>query len=223
MGWKTFYSVDESFFRDLYSRGEKWGDLSPEKVIIDSEEHYGAGVLAIEPIRFQSSPKIQHAIGKTRITIDFVFYCFSDSSGEADIGIVFYKDGDTAKDSQGADWHGYGFIMQSPPGSNYAEKHQMVIEQENGRITIYVDGDKIGEWQLEQPLASFAVSIDIPQASGTAYDSGIGIVVTGVKAEYYDWMEDVVKQMTTMMYIMMWVTMIVTMISLVVKVFRGKR
>ena len=222
MGWKTLYSVDESFFRDLYSRGEKWGDLTPYNVYVDSEEHYGAGVITGEPVRFQESPRIQHAVGKTRITIDFVFFCSADAHGEARIGIVFFKDGESAKDPQGADWHGVAYIIDSAPGSDIADKHQMVVEQENGRVVIRVDGEKMMEFQLELPLSSFAVDIDIPEASGTLY-SGIGIVVTGVRAEYYDWMEDVVKQMTTMMYIMMWVTMIVTMISLVVKVFRGRR
>lgn len=221
MGWKTLYSMTESNFRDLYSRGEKWGDLDPYRVVIDGEEHYGAGVIAIEPVRFQMSPKIQHTYGKTRITIEYIFYCYSDAYGEADIGVVFYKNDETSKDSTGADFHGIGHVVSSEPGYNIATKHRLVVEQENGTIRLLSDDEEVGTWTLEQPLTSLKIAIDIPQASGSPYDSGIGIIVTSVKVEYYDWMEDVVNQMTFAMNIMMWVMLVVGIISMVIKAFRG--
>jgi len=220
MGWKEYYKIDQSQFRDMYSNAQSWGELAPYKVTLQGTDYYGQGVVSSNATAWKQSPKIQHYPGyKTRIKIKYILWVDAGATGKADIGIVFYKNGDTSKDPQGNDVHGARHTVSVAPSVSTGELHEFVVEQDSGKIVWYVDGQKIDETTLEQPLQTFTIAIMIEDVSG----GNIGIVVYEVVAEYYDWIEDLVSQMMNAMNIMVWVMMIVLMVTLVVKAFRGKR
>jgi len=131
---------------------------------------------------------------------------------------VFYKNDVTSKDEAGHDVHGGTHTITSAPSVTTSEYHEFVIEQENNRIVWYIDGTKLGEAQLESPLSSFKIAVAVDEVSG----GNIGIVVTGVAAQYYDYIEDLINNMVNIMNIMMWVMMAVMIISLMVKAFAGR-
>jgi len=219
MGWKTFYSVDESHFKGLYDRAEKWGDLIAYKLTIGTEEHYGAGITDVSPTAWMFSPKIQHTIGKTRITVKYYLWVSANVTGEVALGIVFYDNGNTVKDEQGYDLHGVSHTVETAPTENVAEPHELVIEQENNRIVYSVDGNKIGEAQLQGTLASFKLAVQIKSVS----NGEIGIIITGVTAEYYDYIEDMINQMMTVMNIMMYVMIGVMVLGVVIRAFKPRK
>ena len=219
MGWKTFYSVSEDYFRDLYDKAEKWGDLNPYKLTVQGEEHYGAGNVSNAPTSWILSPKIQHYIGKTKITVKYYLWVESGVTGKASIGIVFYKNDQTSVDESGYDVHGGTHTVTSAPSANTAEPHELVIEQENNKIVYYIDGNKLGEANLQAPLTSFKIALKVDEAN----NGNIGIVVTSVTAEYYDYIEDMLASMMNVMNIMMWVMMAVMIIALLVKAFKPKK
>ncbi len=220
MGWKTFYSVDESYFRDLYNRAEKWGDLLPYKVTVSGEEHYGAGITGSEPTSYLLSPKIQHPTGaKTRIKIKYYVWIGANATGKVELGIVFYDNGNTVKDVEGYDLHGVAHTASTPPSESIAEPHEFVLEQEMNRIVYSVDGDKVGEAQLQGTLAGFKIATKIDEAS----NGEVGIIITSVTAEYYDVIEDWVNQMMSIMNIMMYVMIGVAVVALLIRAFKREK
>jgi len=219
LGWKTFYSVSEDYFKDLYNRAEKWGDLNPYRLTVQGVEHYGAGNVSNAPTGWFLSPKIQHSIGKTKITIKYYLWVEGGATGKASIGVVFYKNDETSKDEQGYDLHGGTHTVSQAPTESTAEPHELVIEQENNKIVYSIDGEKLGEAVLEAPLSSFKVAVKVDEAN----NGNVGIIVTSVTAQYYDYIEDMVSTMVSIMNIMMWVMMGVTFVVLIIKAFKPRK
>jgi len=220
MGWKTVYSVGEDYFKQLYEAGQKWGDFLSYKLTVEGVVHYGAGYASSSPTGWVFSPKIQHQIGKTRIKVKYYVWIGANATGKADIGIVFYKNDTSSKDEQGYDVHGVEHTVSTAPTESTAEgPHELLIEQENNKITYYVDGTKLGEAVLEPPLTSFKLVIAIPEVSG----GELGIIVTEVTEEYYDYMEDMINMFINIMNIMTWVMVFIVLITSVIKAFRRKK
>jgi len=212
--------VTEDYFKELFNKSEKWGDLNPYKLTVEGEEHFGSGYASSEPSNWLLSPKIQHYTGKTKITVKYYLWVEAGVTGKASIAIVFYKNEDTSKDESGYDVHGGTHIVSDPPNTNVAEPHEFVVEQENNKIIYYIDGVKLGEAVLQPPLTSFKLTIKIEE---TNYVGNIGIIITEVKAEYYDYMEDMINMILNVMNIMMWIMMAIMIIIIIIKAFRGKK
>jgi len=221
MGWKTFYSVDESYFRDLYNKGQKWGEMLPYQVTRGGEVRYGAGIVSSQPTPYYQSPKQSHVVGyKTRFTITYFVWVGASTTCEVGLGIVFYQNGDTAKDEQGYDLHGASHTVSQPPSTNVAEPHTMVIEQDANKITISVDGQKIDECVLRGTLASFTIAVRVFSVSA---NGSAGIIITSVKAEYYDAFEDMINSMMQIMNIMMFVMIAIMFVVILIRAFRGRK
>jgi len=216
MGWKAYYKVDETYFKDLYEKAERWGNMDSYMFTVQGEEHYGAGKVGTNPTTWIQSPKIQHYTGKTRIRIKYYLWANAGATGKASIGIVFYKNDESSKDELGYDLHGATHTISEAPSVNTGEPHEMVVEQENNRITWSVDGEKLGEATLEAPLTSFKLAVAIDEVSGDQ----IGIIITEVTAEYYDFIEDMVNQLMSVMNILVWVFLGVSIILMIVKAFK---
>jgi len=231
MGWKQFYKISQENFKSMWERSEKWGDLIPVKATVDSTVYYGAGLItAPPPGRYDHgfSPKIQHPAGfNTRITVKLFFYSDANepANSASNLHIVFYTDGDTAKDEQGYDAHGFSVLLRESPPSNIIVFYEFRVEQSGNKIVWYVDGEKIGEATLTGALQSFKLLITNFQY--TAYSSGLqsgshGIVIYEVVGEYYDQLEDIFNMMTQIMFIMMFIVIGIMFVRMIFKPIRGR-
>jgi beta-glucanase (GH16 family) len=239
VGWKQFFKMTTGDFKSYYDRAQSWGDLLPYRITIDTKEYYGAGIIA-SPGEGQViggfSPKIAHLPGATtRITVKFIFYADANTptSCTASILIVFYTNGDTAKDEQGYDAHGVEVSLTNVPGTNVADFHEFRVEQSGNKITWYGDGQKIGEATLSGNLQSFAFYVRstryyvVSESESTVTQAvepdAHGIVIYEVTGEYYDQLEDMFNMITQVMFIMMFAMVGITLITTLFRAFGGRR
>jgi len=165
MGWKEYY---RKTFESEVQNAQNWGDLAPYQVTVSGTTYDTVGVYSGSPTGYKFSPDIQHPQGvRTRIRIKYIFFVDAGATGKATLGIVYYKDGDTAKDPNGYDLHGVSHSLSTAPSSNLAEIHEFIMEYDGGnKITWYVDGKKLNETTLELPLTKFKVALAVDSASG---------------------------------------------------------
>jgi hypothetical protein len=236
VGWKQFYRITSSEFKSYYDRAQKWGGLEPYKVVIGPAEYYGVGLIK-SPAEGQSvwalSPKIQHVSGaQTRITVKFIFYADAGTplGCVGIIYIVFYTNGDTAKDPQGRDAFGVMLSLATVPGRNVAELHELTVEQSNNRIALYLDGNRLGETTLSGVLQSFALLVEVARyrvasepssAQDTAQDAH-GIMIYEIIGEYYDVWEDMFRTMAQMIHVAMFIAIGVMLLITVFKAFTSR-
>jgi hypothetical protein len=208
---------------------QEWGDLSPYRVVINSAEYYGAGIVASPGVGEGVkgfSPKITHPSGyNTRITVKVIAYADPQepaySAGE--LLIVFYTNGDTAKSPEGYDAHGFRIWLDNPTDSPFAQLIEFRVEQSGNRIALYVNGSKLDETYLQGTLASFSIlvqSVRYAVASESTNTDAHGLIIYEVVGEYYDQWEDLFNTMTQIMFIMMFITLGVTLFTSVFKAFR---
>jgi len=216
MGWKQYYYKT---FEEEYNNAQNWGDLTPFRLTIGTDVYYAVGYTGA-PAGWKLSPKIQHPQGvKTRITVRYIFWVEANATGKAGIGIVFYKDGDTAKDPDGNDLHGASHSLATAPSANFAEKRELVMEYDgSNKITYYVDGQKLNEATLELPLVNFSVAV----ATDEANNGDVGILIYEVIAEYYDQWEDWINQIYGIMQWMMPLMIVIMMVPMLVSAFRPR-
>jgi len=199
VGWKVALHLDQAWFQDKYSRSEAWGDLSPFKVTTPTQEIYGQGCMSGSPTGIRLSAKLQHMAGmKTRITLKYLVGFKAGATGQVSCGLVFYKDTETCKDKEGYDYHGVAFSLSQAQESDVAETYELVAEQENNTVKLYVEGVKLTEFELEPPLSTFKVGGFIGEVSGAE----AFFVIYEVKLEYYDVWEDMVLQLNNFMTVM---------------------
>ena len=222
MGWKTFFQMTQEQFKEKYEKAEKWGQLLPVLIQLTNattENIYGAGFITDTVQSYTYSETIQHFLGaKTKLTAKYIIGFKAGATGKLAIYIGFYKNGEFSKDPEGHSLFGVMHVLDQALTYDVAEKHEFTVETQDSKITLYVDGEKIGEYQLESPLKSYVYALYIPELSGgTAF-----IAIYEVKGEYYDVFEDMINSMMNIMWIMMIVMIIVMGISMVVRAFRGK-
>jgi hypothetical protein len=222
MGWKVFYKVDESTFKDLYNKQQLWGQLTPMKITIAGVEHYGAGVYGGQAAAFLQSPKTKITYGamtsRARVSVKAYLIAGANSDGYTSLGFVAYKNDATAKDAQGYDFHGASIHLQNTTASLAVSELSMVVEINGNSIHIVADGKDLGTYTLDAVPVSFTLATAIESVSA----GSVGVAIYEVVGEYYDWMEDVIAQMMQMFNIMMWVMIAVMIISLVVSFFRRR-
>jgi hypothetical protein len=147
--------------------------------------------------------------------------------------IVFYTNGDTAKDDQGRDALGFEIMVTRSPSTDVIEFHEFRVEQSGNRVTWYVDDRKLGEVVLNGTLQSFVFFIMLiryrlaSEATPSAEQSetpvpgdAYGIIIYDVTAEYYDWLEDVFSAITQVMVVMMFAMVGITLITTLIRAFR---
>lgn len=220
MGWKVALHLDQAWFKEKYDKGEAWGDLSPFKVTLTdtaTQEIYGQGYMSGSPTGVLLSAKLQHYPGmKTRVTLKYMVGFKAGATGEVSCGLVFYKDTESCKDGEGYDYHGVAHGLTEAQANDIAESYELVVEQENNVIKLYVEGTKLAEFQLEPPLNTFKVGGIISQVSGAE----AFFVIYEVKLEYYDWMEDMALQMLNFMVTMIGFLLIMMVFGVMVKGMR---
>ena len=234
MGWKQFYKITSSDFKSYYDRAQKWGDLEPYKVVVGTAEYYGVGLIK-SPAESQSiwalSPKIQHVAGaQTRITAKLIFYADANTplGCAGNVYIVFYTDGDTAKDPQGADAHGISLSLATVPSYNVATFHEFRVEQSGNKITLYLDGNRVGETTLSGVLQSFAFLVEVAryrvasEAEPSTAQDAHGVVIYEITGEYYDVWEDMFRTMAQMIHVAMFIAIGVMLFIMVLKVFTSR-
>lgn len=240
MGWKQYFRMTSADFKSYFDKGEKWGDLYPYEVTVGATKYYGVGLVDL-PAEGQAtggfSPKIAHVPGaSTRINVKFMLYADANTpiGCAARMYIVFYTNGDTAKDDQGKDALGFEIMITKSPAVGTAEFHEFRVEQNGNRVAWYVDGQKLDEVVLNGTLQSFVFFIMLiryrqaSEATSTAEQSAqvpvpgdaYGIVIYEITAEYYDWLEDVFSAITQVMVVMMFAMVGVTLITTLIRVFR---
>jgi hypothetical protein len=222
VGWKVFYKVDESTFRDLYNKQQLWGDLVPMKITIAGVEHYGAGKYAGWPTPYLQSPKTKITYGamtnKARVTVKAYLIADANSDGYVDVGFIAYKNDDTAKDEQGYNFHGASVHLSNATASLAVSELSMVCEINGSSIHLVADGTDLGTYTLDAVPTSFTLAVAVRSAS----KGNVGVAIYEVVGEYYDWMEDVMAQLMQMFNIMMWVMIAVMIVSLIVSFFRRR-
>jgi hypothetical protein len=246
MGWKTFFAIGQKEFRNNWIMYRKWGSLDPYKINVSGVDYYGAGIIA-SPQELQSiygeSPKIEHPAGaKTRITVKFIHHADAGepSTAASQMFICFYTNGDTAKDDDGKDLHGFHIMLNSTPSQNIDELRTFVVEQENNTITTYLDGQKLGTYKLNGELRRFSLfvvstryrvesageaSAEQPsQASAEklAQDAH-GIVIYEVKAEVYDFLEDMFGMINQVIYLMVPLMIVPMVLNFIVPKSKSKK
>ena len=128
---------------------------------------------------------------------------------------MFYKDGDTAKDTAGNDFHGIKNNLSNTSTTLAADFKVVVYEIEGNTLKVYVDGTQYGSYQLETPLTSFRLAISLQPTTGW-----VGMIIYEVEAQYYDYMEDLMTQMMSMMNTMMWIFIVVMVINMIISLFK---
>lgn len=215
MGWKQYFKIGSAEFKKYYDENRSWGDLRPIRIVFPDREVYGAGELFVDsPYLF--SPKISHPIGvKTRVTVRLYFVAKANApvGSRSFIGVVFYKNGETAKSTTGYDFHGFSISVSRSPTTTAAEEHTLTVEQDNNRVVFKLAESSI-EAQFTDPLQSFALAVKT--------DSNTGIVIHEVVAEYYDQLEDMFNMMFNVMMIGMFAMMAVVFVSTFMRAFRGR-
>jgi hypothetical protein len=224
MGWKTFYKVDQSYFNTLYANAQLWGDLITYKLTWQGIDYYGAGYFSNTSVLYKFSPKINITWGsvffqapKIRITTKVAYIADANSSGSVDYGIVFYKDGDTAKDTAGNDFHGIKNNLSNTSTTLAADFKVVVYEVEGNTLKVYADGTQYGSYQLETPLTSFRLAISLQPTAGW-----VGMIIYEVEAQYYDYMEDLMVNMMNMMNTMMWAFIALMVINMIISLFKRR-
>jgi hypothetical protein len=238
MGWKTYFTIGQKEFRNNWIMYLKWGSLDPFKITVSGVEYYGAGIIA-SPLELESvhgeSPKIEHPVGaKTRITVKFIHHADAGepSLSASQLFICFYTNGDTAKDDQGKDLHGFHLVLYNPPSDNIDELRTFVVEQENNTITTYLDGQKLGTYKLNGELRYFtlfvvstryrAESAGEASAEQSAQDAH-GIVIYEIKAEVYDFLEDMFGMINQMIYLAIPLMVIPMVLNFIAPVSKSKK
>lgn len=218
MGWKTFF---HKTFEQEFSENKNWGDFAPLVLWVGDKTYYCVGFHNAAS-DWKYSPKIGHPQGvKTRIRIKYFVWISADSYGKTSIGIVYYKDGETAKDPQGYDIHGVAYEYDTPASENISEEKELVFEYDGAnKITIYHNGEKFGEVTLEIPLTSFAIAIKVDEAYG---NQDVGILIYEVSGEYYDQWEDIVNMIYGVMQWMMPLMIVLMIIPLIVSALRPSK
>ena len=222
MGWKTIYSITQKDFQNMYNAGQyNWGDHSIFSITYSGQTIWGAGKWAQSGAPPMLSPRIEHKPGfKTRITVKFFVIWERGVTGSVNVGVVFYKDGDTCKDPNGNDIHGASVTLSTPPSTDYGEFHTLVVEQENNTIKWSADSIQLGSTSLESPLTSLKIVAYPSNVYVPSTDVFIGYLITDVTVEYYDVWEDIMNQITSMMNMMIWIMIAVVGISLFVRLFK---
>jgi len=224
MGWKRFYSVDESFFKSLYDRGASWGEMITIKMTISGVDHYGAGVLSSSSTPYLQSPKTKITYGmmvnKARIKIKL--YTFADpyTEGYVELGFIGYKDNETCKDPEGYDFHGVSIHLNNTSGSISFDYFEMNIEIDGSSIKLKIDDRDLGSYSLDSVPMSFTLGCRV---AGVVSGNRVGVAVVEVVGDFYDMMEDIMNQMMSLMNIMMWVMIGIAVISVVVSLFRRRK
>jgi len=223
MGWKTFYHVDEAFFKKLYDENKLWGELYTIKILIAGAEHYGAGVISSSPTPFMQSPKVVMVYGllakKARVKVKLYAVAGSNSEGVVSIGFVGYKDDATCKDEHGYDYHGASIALHNPATTAAFEDFELLVEVDGNIIKLSTNGTDLGAYRLDSAPQSFTIACRVESVAAGL----VGVVVVGVSAEYYDLMEDVMAQMMSMMSAMMWAVLAVMVVSLIVSAVKGRK
>ena len=235
MGWKTYYMIGQKEFRDNWIMYRNWGSLEPFKITISGVDYYGAGIVA-SPGELQSvygeSPRIEHPAGvKTRITVKFIHHV---DAGEplqpsSQLFICFYTNGDTAKDYQGYDLHGFQLKLYSVPSQNIDELRTFVVEQENNTITYYIDGQKLGSAKLNGELKSFSLFVVSTRyrvesaGEASAENDAHGIVIYEVEAQLYDYLEDMFAMFSQIIYLAIPLMIIPMVLSAIVPKSKKKK
>jgi len=223
MGWKTFYHVDEAFFKKLFNESKLWGGLYPIKITIAGAEHYGAGVISSSPTPFAQSPKVAMAYGlmakKARVKVKLYAVAGSNSEGAVSIGFVGYKDDTACRDEHGYDFHGASIALRNPAATAAFEDFELLVEVDDNIIKLSINGTDLGTYKLDSAPQSFTIACRVESVVAGL----VGVVVVGVTAEHYDHMEDVMNQVMSMMNIMMWVMIAVVVVSVIVSALRRKR
>jgi len=217
VGWKEFY---HKTFEEEYNNAKNWGDLEPIRLTLPSNEVYYTVGYAGAPAGWKFSPKIQHPQGvKTRIRVKYFFWVEANATGKASMGVVFFKDGDAARDPDGCDFHGVSHSINTAPSVSTAEKHEFVMEYDgSNKITYFDDGRKLDEATLELPLVSFKIAVTTNEAN----NGDVGILIYEVVAEYYDVWEDWVNQIYSVMQWMIPIMMVIMVVIMIVSVLKKK-
>jgi hypothetical protein len=222
MGWKTIYSITQKDFQNMYNAGQyNWGDHSIFSITYSSQTIWGAGKYAQSSSPPMFSPKLPHKPGyKTRITIKFFAIWETNVTGEVDVGVVFFKDGDSCRDPNGNNYI-YGLDrVEVTSHPDYGAFHTVVIEQENNTVTITIDGKDPRSTSFDPPLNTVTVVARFVDVVAPSTDVFIGYLITDVTVEYYDVWEDIMNQITSMMNMMIWIMIAVVGISLFVRLFK---
>jgi hypothetical protein len=222
VGWKVFYKVDESTFRDLYNKQQLWGQLVPMKITIAGVEHYGAGRYAGWPTPYTESPKTKITYGamtnKARVTVKAYLIADGNSDGYVDLGFVAYKNDDMARDEQGYNFHGASAHLSNTTASLAVSELTMVIEINGNSIHLVADGTDLGTYTLDAVPTSFTLAVAVRSVTR----GNVGVAIYEAVGEYYDWMEDVMAQLMQMFNMMMWVMIGVIVISIIIRAFRRR-
>jgi len=224
MGWKTFYSANESTFKALFDQGQSWGELMTLRMTISGVVHYGAGVLSLSPTVYLQSPKIRITYGLmvSKAKVRYKIYVIAEpyTEGSVSIGFIGYKNDETCEDEGGYDYHGASIHIQNTQDTVAFQQYDMDIEIDGNTLKLKIDGVDLGTFRLDAVPASFTVACRV---ADVVSGGSVGVAVTEVVGEYYDMMEDVMGQVMSMMNIMMWVMIAVVVISVIVSLFRRRK
>jgi len=218
MSWAVFYKIDSSTFKDLYTKGQTWGDLAIMKLTVGGTEIYGAGVYGAEATPVRLSPKVGISYGaplkKARITINALALADANSDGVVALSLWAWKNDElTVAPGQ------YGIFVSTVPLSNQnpytlTRKVTMVVEIDGNTVHVTLDGSDLGTYTLDAVPTSFSVGVIIQSVTA----GSVGIVITEVIGEYY-----VPPSPPTNTYSMVpWIVVIIIVILIILYILRPR-
>lgn len=224
MGWKKYYEMTSEKFQELYALGEKWGNLDVKKVEIygDGEVYYGAGFYINTDVSLTEGPKIPNyqpafffGRSKTRVKAKVIIILDPGASAEVCAFIAYYKNGEYSGTEGGGTHFGVCYLAENTSTSTVADVHEIEFVQESDKVAVYSDGSKVGEVTFNTPLTSFALALSQSNVAG----GYVGILITDVVAEYYDFFEDFLVSMSGMMSQMMGFMLMMMVVGLLIRAF----
>jgi len=215
MMWVTFF---RKTFEKEVANSINWGDLAPQQVTVGDTVYNTVGYVGV-PAGQKVAPKIEFPCGKKiRIKVGYFFYADANATGSVALYIVFYKNGDTARDPDGNDLHGVVHSLGSAQSSALYERHELLLEYDGvNKITWYLDGNQAGETTLEEPLVSFAVVLETKEAT----NGDIGILLYEVTADY--WYEELENMFYMILYMFLITIVVLTIMYTVKRTIQGAR
>jgi len=233
MGWKTYFELTESDIKSMYENGKKWGDWTPRPFVIGTTTHYGIGYEFTAPGKLVLSPPVDHMVGyKTRITVEGYVLSNVNYNWYVVVYIGFKTDGDFAKLETDGTLAGAPIgVPKSPTGQLVGSYFTVVFEQENNVVRIRADSTEYAPVKFLGTLARFVLGLETREyvpASGESSQvpmepGSVIVAITHIKAEYYDWIEDLIANFIKIMNIMMWVMIGVMFVVMLIRAFRTEK
>lgn len=217
--WVKYFELDQAKLKDMYYKGQSWGELASFQWIADSQYMFGVGwydnVTMSRP-RWSPPIPVTYSVYDKRcmIDIDALAMVSSGATGTVYVAIDAFKDGSSVAPYI----YCIGLGIKTAPNRNTGIPFKISLHVEPKKITVYMNNEKMGEIQLSDEANAIRLGVLVENPSYY-----IGCMFTYISASYFDIVAGIVQQITAILQTIMYLLIGVMFISLIVRAFRPKR